>query len=689
VNGETLKAREPLPWPMTAASLLAFASFFFNRRLIAVPAFLAAGVAASWFIPARLRRGSWANWLARLFLYAFVAAPVLTEAVPLPGPISSAAQYVDALTQLCMAELVVQFWQWPRTGGQHSALIVLLSAFIVVAASKTFDTRSFPYLAPAYAVCLVLALRSARVRLAPQAESWRRHVSRAGLLALLAVLLLGLGGSVFIKKYGLLPAPPEADFAKALQAAAKVVGFSDAPRLGSSQNAARSLIRVLLLSCTAPNRQEVLSAATHLRGIAFETYSRGRWERPVSARRYAALNSGLAGGTPAAHAALARLRIVRLTEDTPLLFVPLHCAGVEIRGYDPDSQTAGDRVMSPDSGVHFETSFGGSLLAAGDPAFAYDVLVGEPESQQGPLCAPMNGEQRERCLEVPNEVAPEVRVLAEYIAGGLNNPRERVAVVEEYLRANHKYSLTTHSGAGDPVSNFLLDKKAAHCEYFASAAAILLRCVDVPARYVTGYYVHESAGAGARTVREQDAHAWVEAWLDGAGWVSVDATPPAGRPDQLGAAPPFWRRAAERALDFLAQLWARLGARDWAALALATAIAAALLYWRRQRRLRGSAGQAAGPAYTPPPPHVAAVAAQFERLLRSRRIPCPPQMTWGEHLGSLTGAAGVQKVRGMNLEGARMFLREYNALRFGDQENAESVARAREALGMAGAGAER
>jgi hypothetical protein len=64
-------------------------------------------------------------------------------------------------------------------------------------------------------------------------------------------------------------------------------------------------------------------------------------------------------------------------------------------------------------------------------------------------------------------------------------------------------------------------------------------------------------------------------------------------------------------------------------------------------------------------------------------------MTWGEHLGSLTGAAGVQKVRGMNLEGARMFLREYNALRFGDQENAESVARAREALGMAGAGAER
>jgi transglutaminase-like putative cysteine protease len=99
---------------------------------------------------------------------------------------------------------------------------------------------------------------------------------------------------------------------------------------------------------------------------------------------------------------------------------------------------------------------------------------------------------------------------------------------------------------GDPVSNFLLDKRAAHCEYFASAAAVLLRCVGVPSRYVVGYYAHESDGDGL-IVRQRDAHAWTECYIDGVGWVAVDATPAMGARKQACVA--WWQRAWEKTQD--------------------------------------------------------------------------------------------------------------------------------------------
>ena len=80
----------------------------------------------------------------------------------------------------------------------------------------------------------------------------------------------------------------------------------------------------------------------------------------------------------------------------------------------------------------------------------------------------------------------------------------------------------------DPVAEFLFDKKRGYCEYFASAAAVLLRLQDIPCRYVTGFVVQEwNRQGGHYTVREADAHAWVEAYIPGRGWIEVDPTPEA------------------------------------------------------------------------------------------------------------------------------------------------------------------
>jgi hypothetical protein len=250
------------------------------------------------------------------------------------------------------------------------------------------------------------------------------------------------------------------------------------------------------------------------------------------------------------------------------------------------------------------------------------------------------------------------------------------------LRANHEYSLTTDPGRADPVSDFLLTKKAAHCEYFASAAVMLLRCVDVPARYVTGFYAHESAGSSARTIRQQDAHAWAEAWIDGVGWVTVDATPPAGMPEQISAQAPLWQRAYERVLDALSGVWRALSVRTWIALAAVATGAAGVFWWRRRRAARRKQAASVIPTYTPPAAPLVAVAMQFEELLRKRGMPCPAQTTWGEHLAALGGeehgpqTAAVRGTRGVDLERARAFLREYTVTRFREPENRKAIAEA-------------
>jgi hypothetical protein len=77
-----------------------------------------------------------------------------------------------------------------------------------------------------------------------------------------------------------------------------------------------------------------------------------------------------------------------------------------------------------------------------------------------------------------------------------------------------------------PVAEFLFEKKKGYCEYFASATAVLLRLEGIPARYVRGFTVREANRIGGHyAVREADAHAWVEAFVPGRGWVEADATP--------------------------------------------------------------------------------------------------------------------------------------------------------------------
>ena len=80
----------------------------------------------------------------------------------------------------------------------------------------------------------------------------------------------------------------------------------------------------------------------------------------------------------------------------------------------------------------------------------------------------------------------------------------------------------------DPLAHFLFVTRAGHCEYFATAMAILLRTLGIPSREVNGFLPGEYNNlAGDYIVRASDAHSWVEVYFPNNGWVTFDPTPPA------------------------------------------------------------------------------------------------------------------------------------------------------------------
>lgn len=102
---------------------------------------------------------------------------------------------------------------------------------------------------------------------------------------------------------------------------------------------------------------------------------------------------------------------------------------------------------------------------------------------------------------------------------------DQLAEIEKHFRSRFHYSLTSEHHGGDPTMHFLRENNEGHCEFFASGMTLLARAAGIPARVVGGYRVNEPAPFGeSYVVRDRDAHAWVEAYVDGA-WRTYDPTP--------------------------------------------------------------------------------------------------------------------------------------------------------------------
>jgi len=120
------------------------------------------------------------------------------------------------------------------------------------------------------------------------------------------------------------------------------------------------------------------------------------------------------------------------------------------------------------------------------------------------------------------------RALAREVALSATNTFDVVMAVTNHLQHSYRYTLDLPRvpTGQDPVDWFLFDARTGYCEQFATAEALMLRSLGIPARLATGYATGDyDPVLNQAVVRERDAHAWVEVWFGGHGWVPVDPTP--------------------------------------------------------------------------------------------------------------------------------------------------------------------
>ena len=171
--------------------------------------------------------------------------------------------------------------------------------------------------------------------------------------------------------------------------------------------------------------------------------------------------------------------------------------------------------------VQFETNQLGAMNVAEGPGF-YRVQSHYDEGAS--IDSPPDSTDE----DIPKMERPALKQIAEELMLRDLSPAMALKKVSEFFAREFQY--TTWQGEpkrsrtnDSPLTRFLLQDRAGHCEHFATATVLLLREAGIPARYAVGYSVQEPRG-GEWIVRERHGHAWCLAWVDGA-WRDVDTTP--------------------------------------------------------------------------------------------------------------------------------------------------------------------
>ena len=153
----------------------------------------------------------------------------------------------------------------------------------------------------------------------------------------------------------------------------------------------------------------------------------------------------------------------------------------------------------------------------------YDVLQFAP-MRIDPV---LSDESRRLNLALPSSGNPQARLLAQQLfAQSDSDPVRYIQAIERWInQTEFRYTLSPPRLNTNRIDEFLFNTKAGFCEHYSSSFTFMLRAAGIPARVVAGYQGGEpSRNGNVWEVRQMDAHAWTEVWLDGQGWVRVDPT---------------------------------------------------------------------------------------------------------------------------------------------------------------------
>lgn len=348
----------------------------------------------------------------------------------------------------------------------------------------------------------------------------------------LAVLSVAVGGVVFGSLlFFFFPRFSAGYLARGGFQPSLMSGFTDNVELGQIGEIKQNTAVVMRVRTGSPVNYPML----RWRGIALSNFDGKRWSNNEPNRKFQSpaqdgwINLASRKDFEAPRAAEIQFTILLQPIASEALFAPAQV--VRLRGNFFSEATTyyssvRNSVLLMDStGSIFNTSHNFSQIR-------YEGLSILPQSR--PARARSAGsayppEIRDTYLQLPLPLDPRIPEFARKITASAGNPFDKAVAMESYLRGNFAYTLNlTGKPGADPLAHFLFETRAGHCEYFASAMAIMLRTLGIPSREVNGFLPGEfNDVAGDYIVRASDAHSWVEAYFPGSGWVTFDPTPPA------------------------------------------------------------------------------------------------------------------------------------------------------------------
>ena len=394
---------------------------------------------------------------------------------------------------------------WVARSAQDHRIALLLSMLMLLICATL--TRSMWLAAAVIAWALAAPVGLARAQLMASADRDPRAatVPLGGLVAV-GPVGLAVGGVVFLflprLSAGLLAAEGEIQ---------DLSGFSDEVTLGdlgAIKDNTRLVLRAEVREVTADGDRP-LTAPFYFRGMALEIFDGQRWSNAFRAGR----RELVAVNTPQLAPGTIEARIMLEPLGDPVVFAPPQLYKLRM---DDVSSVINDglgtwRFSQEPRRVEY-TAW--STPATSDPAVLNRDLP-LPEGFQ------------EHFTRLPEDLDPRVVELARAVTAGETTSWGRAKALERHLRQNYEYTLLPdEDSAGAPLERFLFTTRRGHCEYYATALAVMLRSLDIPAVLVTGFYGGEwNPMGGYWSVRQSDAHSWVEVFIGEARWVPLDATP--------------------------------------------------------------------------------------------------------------------------------------------------------------------
>ncbi|KXK05954.1 MAG: transglutaminase [Acidobacteria bacterium OLB17] len=361
----------------------------------------------------------------------------------------------------------------------------------------------------------VSSARRTRLRKAARKDSPADHPS---LTKLAGVSLAIVSFTVFlaVPLFFVLPRVGGAGFGGSDGGVATYSGFSDTVRLGGIGRIQQS-DRVVMRVQTAPS--ELAGADGYYRGVALDTFDGLSWSksRPQSRETLlAAPDDRIVIDDRKPYSQLVEQEIYLEPIDTPILF-------------------GQPRILEVTSGVSalYRDSYESLAYSRTGERMSYTVVsdISTPTAAQLRMDNAPYGHDIERYLELPEHYDKRIFSLAQTVTQKAADRYGKALAVRDYLRSSYGYTLEQKAGGDQPLSDFLFNVREGHCEYFATAMAIMLRTQGIATRVVNGFHGGDyNSASGVTVVRQRNAHSWVEVYFPREGqWVLFDPTPAAGR----------------------------------------------------------------------------------------------------------------------------------------------------------------